>query len=143
MEVRLCTFADACSVGATGKLNMLGTFNILFFASFPALRPINAACLIDFEPSEVKPKESAEVKVVIRPSGSDTLCAGWEGRINLEPSGEVPKDVVDLVGFSTNLVWEFPVCFFEKPGQYEMEVVLNGKEIARRNLFALLGEAKA
>lgn len=124
MNVELALIADAATVDGSGKLNILGVFDHISVAEFPARH--ERLCLV-FRFSAA-PGESGDhqVEVVIQdPSGEE--MARMSGSISLGPAmgGEpmrIPQ-VLHMDGF-----------VFPAPGRYAIEVEIDGRVEERLTL---------
>lgn len=121
MHVSFALFADAANLSQEGKLNILGVFDALQVAQFPALHP--RATLVVRLKGTAADIGSHEVGMRwLNPAGTELWSSS--GTIDLGP---LPEDVyeadVPLVA-----VIDLPA---DGPGEYAMEIVVDRAPAAR------------
>ncbi len=120
MNIQVAVVCDAAA-DYGGKLNILGAFDTIFAASFPATHPQCAIALrLVFQRIE---------------EGSHKLRLNFvneDGRFVL-PSIEIPVEVVfpgDVSDLVRNFIFNIQQLKFDQPGQYAIDLALDGRQEA-------------
>lgn len=118
MEIDLALLADAATVDAGGKLNVLGVFDRINASDFPA-RHGRVALVVRFT-AGVDEAGEHEVEIVLKDPRGERVV-GLDGKINFGPGpryggGEmrVPH-VLNLDGL-----------VFQEPGRYAFDLIVDG-----------------
>ena len=117
MNIQIAVLCDAAT-DYNGKLNILGTFDTIITSQLPAVHP---QCSIAMRLAFTKIEEGSH-KVKMNFVDED-------GRLVM-PSIDMPVDVVvpnELNFLVRNFVINIQQLKFEKPGQYSIEVAVDGR----------------
>ena len=127
MEIDLALLADAATVDASGKLNILGIFDRISTSGFPAQHP-HIALVLRFTASG---KESGSHSVVIRlsdPEGQEVLSLNGEITVPSGPVGGGGRLAVPQIVNMERVV-------FPRPGRYAFEISLDDEHQVSVPLF--------
>lgn len=119
MDIDLALLADAATVDASGKLNILGVFDRLGSDTFPARHPRMALVLRFSAGLHETGVHSVEIALV-DPDGSE--MARMEGEMQL---GAGPTAVMD--GVRVPHVLYLDGLVFPRPGRYAFDVSVDGE----------------
>jgi hypothetical protein len=127
MEIDLALLADAATVDASGKLNILGIFDRISTGGFPAQHP-HVALVLRFTASA---KEAGTHTVAIRlsdPEGKEVLRL--DGEITVPPGsmGDGGRVAVPQIINMERIV-------FPRPGRYAFDISLDGEHQVSVPLF--------
>ncbi|MBS1722062.1 MAG: hypothetical protein JSS66_03530 [Armatimonadetes bacterium] len=131
MRLLLCKLCEYGTQQQNGRHSMVGIFDNIVAPSFPIDHPAFFICLqFEFEAAESGDPMDVLVKLV-----DDDARA----LLDFTASGEVPRDVS---GGPTRLFMQFqiPGLRLEKPGDYQLEVVYNGRHIGEERLPVILAQ---
>lgn len=121
MYVAFALLADAANVAADGKLNILGVFDALHAASFPAVHPrVNLVVRLKGEAADVGTHRLA--LQVTGPGGATLLS--HEAQMSIQP---LPAGVTDV---DIPLVQTFDLPL-ERPGPHAVLLLLDGRVVAQ------------
>ena len=132
MDVQIASLCDAAQ-DYGGKLCLLGAFDTILVRQFPALHPFCSVAL------RIIFRDTDEGKHTLRVNLIDD-----DGQ-SLLPKIETPLEIrlPDNQFFATvNLVFNLQGMRFKKPGQYSLDITLDGKMVARIPLQVLLMPAE-
>jgi hypothetical protein len=132
MDVQIASLCDAAQ-DYGGKLCLLGAFDTILVRQFPALHPFCSVAL------RIIFRDTDEGKHTLRVNLIDD-----DGQ-SLLPKIETPLEIrlPDNQFFATvNLVFNLQGMRFNKPGQYSLDITLDGKMVARIPLQVLLMPAE-
>lgn len=119
MTIQVAVLCDAATE-YNGKLNLLGTFDTLYAADFPAHHPgCSVAIRLAFERNEEGPHE-LQVHFVDE-----------DGQPIMDPT-DVPMEAAfpsDATFISRNFIVNFQQLKFEKSGLYAVDVVLDNRQL--------------
>ena len=88
MNIPLALLADAANATSDGKLNILGVFDVVYAARFPAVHPqMQLVFTIEANPAEAGSKRKLEIKLMAE-DGQQLLSLA--GELALETKGPVP-----------------------------------------------------
>ena len=119
MEVDLALLADAATIDASGKLNILGVFDRLSAGSFPVRHP--RLCLVLRFSAAVNEAGTHEVEIVLRdPEGEEVMRI--DGDMQL---GGGRARVMD--GIRAPHVLNLDGLVFPKEGRYGFDVAVDGE----------------
>lgn len=120
MEIPIATLCDAATDYA-GKLNLLGSFDTVLTTKFPAVHP---QCAIALRFVFNKGEEGHRVfrLTFVNEDGKIVMPA-----IELAIDVKIPDEVNYL---SRNLIINLQQLKFDAAGQYAVEVVMDGKQVA-------------
>ncbi|UCC24099.1 MAG: hypothetical protein JSU98_10205 [Gemmatimonadales bacterium] len=124
MKLDLALIADAATVDSSGKLNVLGIFDHIAAAEFPARH--ERMCLVLRFSAMAGESGEHEVEVVVRdPEGEELARMSGSIGLGVYMGGEgvrIPQ-VLHLDGF-----------VFPQPGNYQIEVAIDGQVEDRLSL---------
>ncbi len=122
MEVDLALLADAATIDASGKLNILGIFDRLSAATFPVRHP-HMVMVLRFS-AGLNETGQHEVDIVLKdPDGHEVVRV--DGEMNLAPG---TSGMVD--GVRVPQVLNMDGLVFSKPGRYGFDVRVDGEHHA-------------
>jgi hypothetical protein len=119
MEIDLALLADAATVDASGKLNILGIFDRIAAADFPAPHP-HLSLVLRFT-AGIQAAGSHKVEIILRdPDGEEVVKIAGDFHI-------VPRR--DSMGGPVRVpqVLNLGRLVFPKPGQYAFDVSVDGE----------------
>jgi hypothetical protein len=119
MDIYLALLADAATVDASGKLNILGVFDRLGSDSFPARHPRMALVLRFSAGLHETGVHSVEI-LLLDPDGGE--MARMEGEMQL---GAGPSSVLE--GVRVPHVLYLDGLVFPRPGRYAFDVSVDGQ----------------
>ena len=117
MEVKLAVLADSANVSIEGKLNILGIFNMIGAANFPATHPqMQLVLSLSADTAEQGQTKDMEIQ----------LCNPDGGKVcSLSGKLAIPKgDPGYPVGMNHILILNG--LRFDKPGDYVFNILVNG-----------------
>ncbi len=129
MEVQIASLCDTAA-DYSGKLCLLGAFDTILVRQFPALHPFCSVALrIVFRDTD-EGKHTLRVNLI--DDDGQSLLPGM-------PAHELEIRLPENQFFaSVNLVFNLQGMRFNKPGQYSLDITLDGTMIARIPLQVLL-----
>ncbi len=117
MEVEVFALCDAAT-DSGGKLNVLGAFDRINARQFPLVHPHCAIALrVRFDRIE---EGNHRVKISLIDMDGQSVIPGLDGNIGIK----FPEDVQSVCA---NMVLNMNGLKFEKPGQYSIEMALDGR----------------
>jgi hypothetical protein len=119
MDIDLAMLADAATVDASGKLNILGVFDRISASEFPA-PPLRLCLVLRFSAAV---SEAGSHKVLIRlkgPEGQEIFRL--DGEMVMAPSAGSGGD-----GIHVPQVLNVDGIIFERPGHYSFDVGIDGE----------------
>jgi hypothetical protein len=119
MDIDLALLADAATVDASGKLNILGIFDRISTGGFPAQHP-HVALVLRFTASA---KEAGKHSVAIRltdPEGKEVLRLDGEITVPTGSAGAGGRVAVPQIVNMDRIV-------FPRPGRYAFDISLDGE----------------
>ena len=122
MDVTFAVIADAANLSREGKLNLLGIFNVLHAAQFPAVHPqMSLVLTLEATAAEMGQTKAVEVQLV-DPDGKSLGAAS--GRL-VVPTGEA--------GYPVQLNHILPLAGvrFARPGDHAFHILINGETKTR------------
>lgn len=135
MEVDLALLADAATIDASGKLNILGIFDRLTAASFPTRHP-RLSLVLRFS-AGVQEVGKHKIGIALKsPAGKQLV--GIDGEMNLAPGPSLAGGAV-LVPHVLNM----DGLIFPTPGQYSFDVRVDDEHHVTLPLSVLGPEATA
>ena len=121
MHVAFALFADAANLSQEGKLNILGVFDALHAASFPAVHPrVHLVVRLKAQAGDVG---THRLGLQVTGPGGATLL-GHEAQMNIQP---LPTGVSDV---DIPLVQAFDLPL-ERPGPHAVLLLLDGRVVAQ------------
>ncbi len=127
MDVQIASLCDA-AVDYNGKLCLMGTFDTIMASQFPSTHPYcSIAMRIVFQDSE---QGRHQLKVTLIDADGHNLLP------KLEPVLDV-RMPENMFFATTNLVFNLQGMKFERPGQYSIDLTMDGNIIARIPLQVL------
>lgn len=127
MDVDLAILADAATVDAAGKLNILGVFDRISTGGFPAQHP-RIALVLRFGAS-MKEAGNHRVEIVLRdPDGEEVVRLNGEIKVGVGPPAEGGRIRVPQVINMERLV-------FPRAGRYSFDVSVDGEHQVSVPLF--------
>jgi len=122
MKVTLALLADAANVSQEGKLNVLGVFNSINAANFPA-QHLMMQLVLRFEASlaEAGMKKKMTVKLLDEDGGAIGEING-ELQVPDKPLGKKARRI------QMQAIIPVPGVIFPKPGEYVFSVLIDGRD---------------
>ena len=119
MEIDLALLADAATVDAAGKLNILGIFDRISTSGFPARHP-HISLVLRFGAS-IQEAGDHTVEIVLKdPAGVEVIRLNGDIKVGMGPTAVGGRVRVPQVVNMDRLV-------FKKPGQYSFDVAVDGE----------------
>ncbi len=116
----LALLCDAANVSEEGKLNILGAFDTISAASFPAVHPMMRLVLrISASPAEVDRERHLTVRV---------LTADGEAIGEFNGDFVVPKPPLPGRSTGIQMIIDFPNTSYEQAGQYAFHILIDEDE---------------
>lgn len=137
MQIDLALLADAATVDVSGKLNILGVFDRITTAEFPA--PPLRVCLVLRFSASVGEAGSHEVLIRLKgPAGKEIFRL--DGEMMMAPGPGSTED-----GIHVPQVLNMDGVVFERPGHYSFDVSIDGEHHAAvpLNVVELASRARA
>lgn len=117
MDVEVFALCDAAT-DTGGKLNLLGAFDRINARQFPLVHPHCAIALrVRFDSIE---EGNHRVKISLIDADGNSVIPGIDGNIGIKFPDEVQS-------VCANMVLNMNGVKFEKPGQYSIELALDGR----------------
>ncbi len=127
MEIDLAVLADAATVDAAGKLNILGIFDRISTGGFPAQHP--HVSLVLRLGASMNEAGDHKVEIVLRdPEGGEVVRINGDIKVGLGPAQAGARIRVPQVINMERLV-------FPKPGRYSFDVSVDGEHQVSVPLF--------
>jgi len=127
MEIDLALLADAATVDAAGKLNILGIFDRISASGFPAQHP-HIALVLRFGAS-LNEAGDHKVEIVLKaPGGEEVVRFNGDIKVGVGPTEGGGRVRVPQVVNMERLV-------FKKPGGYSFDVAVDGEHQVSVPLF--------
>lgn len=120
MEIPIATLCDAATDYA-GKLNLLGSFDTVLTTKFPAVHP-QCAIALRFVFNKAEEGNRAFRLTFVNEDGKIVMPA-----IELAIDVKIPDEVNYL---SRNLIINLQQLKFDTAGQYAVEVLMDGQQVA-------------
>ena len=133
MEVAFALLADAANVSREGKLNVLGAFDRIYGSKFPLTWP-RMVLVTRFVASAAEYGQEKSLEIVTLDADGKRL-GGATGKMRV-PEGQAGRQL------KINHVLPMTVTF-PGPGQYSIEVLVNGEPKAAVPLEVVQREEKA
>jgi hypothetical protein len=130
MDIEMFVLCDAATEFA-GKLNLLGTFDTLATAAMPAMHP-HCALAIRLRFHRVEEGQHA-VRINVTDADGRLVIPKLDGNITVRFRTDDQTAV-------TNLVLNLEQLKFEKPGQYSIDLAIDGRQERSLPLFVRLRE---
>lgn len=122
MDVDLALLADAATVDAAGKLNILGIFDRIGLPSFPG-RHRRMALVLRFR-AGLDEAGRHELTIVLKdPSGEEVVRAN--GALQMRASGSAARE-----GIRVPQVFNLDGVLFKEPGPYAFDIRVDGEHHA-------------
>ena len=132
MNVEIFAVCDAAT-NSLGKLNILGAFDTINARKFPVVYPHCAIALrIRFSKIE---EGDHRVRINFVDEDGKAIIPGLNGNISVRITPKIQSACVNLVLGVNNLK-------FEKPGDYTIDLAVNGKQERSLPVFVKLAEKK-
>jgi hypothetical protein len=120
LKIEIFTLCDAAA-DYQGRLNILGVFDTIFAAQFPAVHPFCSVALrIRFQSIE---QGDHKLKLHIVDEDGALLMPPIEGTFKIEMPGKSPVAAI-------NLVLNLGQLRFSKLGEYSVDLAIDGREEA-------------
>jgi len=127
MEIDLALLADAATVDAAGKLNILGIFDRISTSGFPAQHP-HVSLVLRFGAS-LKEAGDHKVEIVLRdPEGTEVVRLNGDIKVG-------PGSVAAGGRVRVPQVVNMERLVFQKPGRYSFDVAVDGEHQVSVPLF--------
>jgi hypothetical protein len=127
MDVDLALLADAATVDAAGKLNILGVFDRISSGGFPAQHP-HISLVLRFGASMNEAGDHEVAIVLMDPDGGEVVRMNGEIKVGVGPPVAGGRIRVPQVVNMDRLV-------FKGPGRYTFDVLVDGEHKASIPLF--------
>jgi len=127
MEVDLALLADAATVDAAGKLNILGVFDRISASQFPAQHP-HISLVLRFSASLTEAGGHKVAIVLSDPDGGEVLRLDGDIHVGAGPAAAGGRVRVPQVVNMERLV-------FNRPGRYAFDVSVDGEHHVSVPLF--------
>jgi len=120
MDVGLALLADYANVTAEGKLNIMGVFDVIYAHRFPTVHgQMQLVFSLEANPAEAGSTKQLEIKLM----GEDGLTLfSLAGELSLQ--GKRPVPIGELL--KMNQIVGLQNVRFEKPGAYQIAILING-----------------
>lgn len=119
MDIDLALLADAATIDAAGKLNILGIFDRLGLSNFPG-RHGRMALVLRFR-AGLNETGRHELGIVLTgPDGEEVVRA--DGALQIRPSGAAARE-----GVVVPQVFNLDGLVFNAPGPYAFDVLVDGE----------------
>lgn len=125
MNLNFCKLCEYATQQQNGRHSMIGIFDNIVSPVFPVDHPSFFICLqFEFEPAEAGEPMDVLVKLV------DDDAKSY---LDFTASGEIPRDPT---GGPIRMFMQFqiPGMRFERPGNFRLEVMFNGKRCGEERL---------
>jgi hypothetical protein len=122
MEIDLAILADAATVDASGKLNILGVYDRLTAESFPA-PPLRLTLVLRFTAAVTEAGPHDVVIALKGPGGKEMLSVN--GEMMIAPGPGSTED-----GIHVPQILNVDGVVFEKPGRYFFDIGIDGEHHA-------------
>jgi hypothetical protein len=130
MEIEAFLLCDAATDSA-GKLNVLGTFDTINAAAAPVVHP-HCALALRLRFSRIEEGQH-RVRINITDADGHLVIPGMEGNLAMRFG---PEDQTAV----TNLVLHIDRLKFDKPGQYSVDLAIDGRQERSLPLFVRVRE---
>ena len=127
MDIDLALLADAATVDASGKLNILGVFDRISVGRFPAQHP-HVSLVLRFGASMNEAGQHKVEIVLLDPDGEQVLSLNGDLKVGVGPAVAGGRVRVPQVVNMDRLV-------FKKPGRYSFDVSVDGEHHVSVPLF--------
>jgi hypothetical protein len=127
MEVDLALLADAATVDAAGKLNILGVFDRISASRFPAQHP-HVSLVLRFSASLAEAGGHQVVIVLTDPDGEEVIRL--DGDLHVSPGSAAAGGRVRVPQ-----VVNMERLVFKRPGRYAFDVSVDGEHQVSVPLF--------
>ena len=127
MEIDLALLADAATVDAAGKLNILGIFDRISTSRFPAQHP-HISLVLRFGASMNEAGDHTVEIVLKDPDGAEVVRLNGDIKVGPGPASAGGRVRVPQVVNMERLV-------FNKPGRYAFDVAVDGEHQVSIPLF--------
>ncbi|MBU4198808.1 MAG: hypothetical protein KKG09_04150 [Verrucomicrobia bacterium] len=133
MDVEIFTLCDAATETA-GKLNILGTFDRIITRQLPTIHPHCAIALrVRFDRIE---EGEHRVKINLVDDDGQSVFPGLDGNISVK----MPPEGMSVCA---NLILNLNGLKFPKPGQYAIDLAIDGRQEKSLPVFVALIEQKS
>jgi hypothetical protein len=119
MEIDLAILADAATVDAAGKLNILGIFDRISAEAFPA-PPLRLSLVLRFAAAVSEAGAHGVLITLKGPAGQEIFRL--DGEMVMAPAAGSTED-----GIHVPQVLNMDGIVFERPGRYSFDVRINGE----------------
>jgi hypothetical protein len=127
MEIDLALLADAATVDAAGKLNILGIFDRVSTSGFPAQHP-HISLVLRFGASMNEAGDHTVEIVLKDPDGAEVIRLNGDIQVGMGPTVAGGRVRVPQVVNMERLV-------FQKPGRYSFDIAVDGEHHVSVPLF--------
>lgn len=122
MEIDLALLADAATIDASGKLNILGIFDRLGLSDFPG-RHGRMSLVLRFR-AGIDRAGRHELGIVLKgPEGEEVVRA--DGSLQFGPGSEAARE-----GIVVPQVFNLDGLVFQAPGRYAFDILVDGEHHA-------------
>ncbi|MBN1672034.1 MAG: hypothetical protein JXR37_13430 [Kiritimatiellae bacterium] len=117
MDIELMTLCDAATESA-GKLNMLGAFDSIFVAKFPATHP---QCAIALRMRYARIEEGEhQIRITMVDEDGHAVFPGFDFKVKV-------KCPIDQDSVLTNIIMNIQSLKFTKEGRYSIDLAVDGR----------------
>lgn len=133
MHISFVLFADAANLSQEGKLNILGVFDAVQVAGFPAVHPrANLVLRVKGTRNDVG-RHSVSLRW-LNPAGDELWSSTGDLEIGIPPTGVQEMDVPLIATVDLPL---------DRPGQYTLSIALDDHPVRELTLQARVGAPQA
>jgi hypothetical protein len=119
IEIPIALVADAANISREGKLNIMGSFNNISAASFPATHPFMVLVFVlEGDRSDADTNHSLKIDIIDE-DGRDILPP-LEGSVRFGQAAAGGK-------LNAPQILQFANVKFERPGKHEIKIILNNE----------------
>ena len=128
MRIEVFTLCDASTADPSGKLNLLGAFDTLFASSAPITHPACAVALrLRFENTD---EGTHPIELRLVDTDGTSLLPPMKASLNVEALPEMRT-------ISRNFILNFQQLRLPKFGEYTIDLIYNGAQVASIPLYAM------
>ena len=119
MDIEIAALCDAATGDPQGKLNILGTFDVILAQKLPAIHP---HCAIAYRIRFVRHEKGTHtIRVTFIDADGQAVLPPLEGKLSVQ----FPDDCNSVV---TNHIVNFQGLKFDRPGIYSIDLAIDGEQ---------------